>query len=129
MSVRRSGRPHDDGDDAVVAELVEQPDLQGESPGRPISAVAFLFGDAARGQVELVRLVDQLHDARQADRVEPAPARLHVQAAQIALDVGRRGAQRSRVAAFAWYCRVRCQVLFGQTQALEIARLGDAVRA
>ena len=63
----------DDRDHAVVAEPVEQPQLQSESVRIGHHRDHVLVRVAAGGQVELVGFVDELHDALQSDPVEPLP--------------------------------------------------------
>ena len=61
----------DDGDDAVVAEAIDKANLQSErvrvlQSAQPLRSSVY----PARRQIELVRLVDELDDARQADAIE-----------------------------------------------------------
>ena len=86
-----SRRPIDDGDDAVVAELVEQADLQRER-GAGRRSARRLRSSVMRRVVRLNWLVLLMSCTMRGRpiRVEPAPTRLHVEAAQIAVEVGRR---------------------------------------
>ena len=56
-------------------------------------AANLLLGVAARRQIKLIGFVDKLHRALQPDRIEAAPGKHHFEAAQIALQVGRRRLQ------------------------------------
>ena len=79
----------DDGDDAVVAEAVEQAQLQPEGLRILHQREHVFVGIAPRRQIELVGLVDELNGALQPDLVEPPPDQVHLQAAQIGRQIGR----------------------------------------
>ena len=75
--VRAIGHANDDGDDTVVAELVDQPDLQSETVRRFFERHHLGFGVASRGQIELIGLIDQLRDAGPGYAVKAAYHGLH----------------------------------------------------
>ena len=122
---RRIHMADDDGDDAVVAEPVDQADLQAERLRIGHDRQHLLLGAATGGQVELVGLVDELDDPAEADAVEPAPDQLHLQRAQITRQVGGRGAHRRRALGIGRIVRGAGAVLVGDRDALEIATSGQ----
>ena len=76
-------------DHAVVTKAVEQADLQGEGVRRTLHLGDLGLGVTARGEVELVGLVDQLRDALAALRLERRKLDMHLQRAQELAQVAR----------------------------------------
>jgi len=76
-----------DADEAVVAEAVGEADADGEDVGVGGRCADVGLAAAAAGEVELVRLVDQLGDAGDGDLVEGDDGGCHVQVAQEAVQV------------------------------------------
>ena len=123
--VRRIHPADHDGDDAVIAKRVGQPQLQAEAPQVRHHRQHIVLGIAAGGQVELVGLVDQLHDAGQAGAVERPVQQLHPQAAQIGVHVGGGGAQHL-AADIALVLAGTLPIFPGNRHALKISGIGQA---
>ena len=72
MAVVPSTFADHDGDQAVVAELVRETDTEAIVSRVGHQRFDLGLGAAARGEIELIALVDELRDARHVDRRELA---------------------------------------------------------
>src|SRR6266511_3186122 len=79
----------DDDDEAMVAELVVEPEREAAGLGISRERLYVAFGTAARRQIELVALVYQLNDSRNVGGREFRNRGAHLERLQIGAHIGR----------------------------------------
>lgn len=118
---------NDDGDDAVIAEAVGEAELEADDGGVVEHRADVGFQVAAGGEVELIGLVDELGDARDAGGVEWGPEEPHVEAAKVGWHVGRGGSERS-AGCVGLVLGAAGAVFIGEGEGFEVAGVCDALR-
>src|ERR1700733_8959918 len=82
-NVRLGSAAYDGAYDAVIAKLVDKSRMQGHRSGICFKLLHLGFGIPARGQVELIALVNKLRNARSCLSVKGTKDNSHFQRAQV----------------------------------------------